>query len=200
MSVSVLAWVVAAWLPVAAAGAAETAFVITGADLEVHRSASDLRVVPVPGFTQIGYPHRGEVGLVYNPVLVPGATVDEAVARTPALPHLIRLKMGQTTILIDPDANYRGAMPGHLDRNHSIIRAQRTWEALRDRGAHVVRRALRVGERADTLSAQDIKPRAILLRPNVLDKPVPGNDNRYRIPTIPRPKTDLDHRLMAAAR
>ena len=176
----------------------DAAFVVTGADLEVHRSATKLRVSPHPGFTQIGYPQRNHVGIIRKPVLVPEATVSEAVARTPAVPHLIRLKQGQTTVLIDPQANYRGEHPGGLDHNHSIIRAQRTHERLQTRGAHIVRRPNQP-DIGDDRSAQEIQPRAILLRPNVLDKR--NQDNQQRdIPMIPRPKKDEDRRQMAAAR
>lgn len=167
----------------------DNAFIITNRGLAVYSSATQLRVNPSPYFRQLGEPERDAVGLIHAPVLVPEATVDPAVADTPALPHLAKLKVGETTVLIDPRANYQGKEPGGLDEGHSIIRAQRLHEQLRPRGAYVIRR----GE----ASAPDtgwIQPRAILLRPDLLEQ----LKKHQGMPVTPKPQK-IDRRQMVMA-
>ncbi len=165
-----------------------TAYLVTGSDLVPHQSMQ-LRHVPIKGFTQIGRPHRDAVGLIHRATIVTAATVSRDVSETPALPHLARVQYGGTTILVDPEVNYLKKRPGGLDEGHSIVRAQRTFKAVQALPARTIRRpeALRSDSGA---SAELPTPRAILLKPNVLDRTpieVPGLDN---MPQIPKPRDE----------
>lgn len=168
--------------------ASEPAFLITRADT-TSQETLERRHQPIKGFVQIGYPLRDAVGLIHRPVLVPSATVSKAVSETPVLPHLARLQVGVTTILIDPEVNYLAEQPGGIDENHSIVKAQRTWKALNAKPAFVTRRVARpVAGSVDAAVAPT--PRAILLRPDLLDKkPAPAQDG---MPVIPRPQKHDD--------
>lgn len=163
----------------------EGAFIVTRADVLVHSNHRDLRTNPEPGFHQIGYPQRQHVGIYVNPVLVPEATVDPAVSETPALPHLVKMKVGQTTTYIDPHVDYLSARPGRLDEGHSIIRAQRMHLALQGGRGYTVRSPHAM---VSDETAEPIRPSAVIMKPNLLNKP--RKDEFDGMPMIPAPQKD----------
>jgi hypothetical protein len=179
----------------AVASAQDTAFVVTR-DLQVHRSATQLRVNPHPGFVQIGHPQRDAVGLIHQPVLVREATVDPRVSATPALPHLARVQMGTQTILVDPNVNYLSKAPGRIDENHSIVRAQRMFNHLASQGGRTY-----FGQpRQDAIDPAEIRPSAVILRPNLLDEPQRHPRDGMPITPAPAPqKREGEPKKMAMA-
>jgi len=103
---------------------------------------------------QISTMNRHVVGIVMQ---------DDAVA-----PELIQLQMGNQPIYVDPDRDY-ARTTGGIDEGHSIIRAQRAYKALTAQDtAYVIRRDLTQVE-----EKQQIMPRAILLRPDHMQRRAP---------------------------
>ncbi len=79
-------------------------------------------------------------------------------------PGLVQMQMGNIPIYIDPDQNF-GRRTGGIDDNHSIMRAQRTYDALTGPDhAYVIRR----GTLDPMANRPMITPRAILLRPDYM--------------------------------
>ena len=81
-------------------------------------------------------------------------------------PEVIQVQMGNLPIFVDPDRDYNRDTGG-IDMGHTIMRAQRTYRALTARGASVIYRVER-----DEVTEEEtrIKPRAILLRPDFLER------------------------------
>lgn len=175
---------------VGTSAAQDTAFIVTRSDLRAHRSVSAIKVNPDPDFVQIGYPRREAVGLIFERVYVREATVDRLVSETPALPHLARVQMGSTTILVDPNIDYLSKSPGRIDENHSIIRAQRMFKALAPNRSYVVRGLPRPESAVDV---DAIRPSAIIQKPNLFDKP--RKDEVDNMPMIPAPQPALRRQM-----
>jgi hypothetical protein len=124
----------------------------------LHQPAPSHRLI------QISTMHRHVVGLMVQ---------EDVVA-----PELIQLQMGNQPIFVDPDRNY-GRDTGGIDDSHSIMRAQRVYKGLTAQDtAYVIRR----GELAPMRERTMIVPRAILLRPDYMDRRVPQE------PMTPAPK------------
>jgi len=94
---------------------------------------------------------------------VVGVMVQEDVV----YPELVQLQMGNQPIFIDPDRKY-GRTTGGIDDGHSIMRAQRAYHAMNAGHAYVIRR----GEPSMSEHGT-IMPRAILLRPDYLERRTP---------------------------
>lgn len=140
--------------------------------MTVSASASDSPVMVIgraaPGLTvpmhqaaprhkliQISTMHRHVVGIMVR---------DDVVA-----PDVIHLQMGMQPIYLDPDRNYRRDIGGGIDAGHSIMRAQRAYHAINAEHAYVIRR----GELKPISNIGTIMPRAILLRPDYLERRTP---------------------------
>jgi hypothetical protein len=136
--------VLAADGPVTVIGRAEPGLVVP-----MHRAA------PAHELIQISTMNRHVVGLMVQ---------EDVVA-----PELAQLQMGNQPIFVDPDRNY-GRRTGGIDDGHSIMRAQRAYKAMTARDtAYVIRR----GELAPAMDRAMIVPRAILLRPDYLQRRAP---------------------------
>lgn len=130
--------------PVTVIGRAEPGLVVP-----MHRAA------PAHELIQISTMHRHAVGLMVQ---------EDVVA-----PELAQLQMGNQPIFVDPDRNYN-RRTGGIDSGHSIMRAQRAYKAMTGRNtAYVIRR----GELAPTTERRTIEPRAILIRPDFMQRRAP---------------------------
>lgn len=113
------------------------------------------RAAPGHELIQISTLHRDAVGLM---------TQEQGVA-----PEVIQLQMGNLPIFVDPDRDYARATGG-IDDGHSILRAQRAYKAMTARKhAYIIRR----GELEPMAEKQTIVPRAILIRPDYLERRAP---------------------------
>ena len=123
----------------------------------------------------------------------PGIVVAARPAPDQPIPPLASLRMATTLVLVDPHADYTVREPGSLDEHHSIVKAQREYLArYYGQPTRVIRRSS-----AQVGGHPVIVPRAIFLRPELLNRP----DLRlrhHRIPTVPSPPKDKP-KLMARA-
>ena len=117
-----------------------------GMVVPVHRDSSPYELM------QTSTMHRHAVGLVKPEVS--------------AIPGLAELQVGNIATFIDPDRKYT-RRTGGIDSGHSIMRAQRTYKALTANDtAYVIRR----GDVAATPQRTVIMPRAIMIRPDFLER------------------------------
>ena len=132
-----------------------------GLVVPMHRQASSHTLI------QISTMHRHVVGVMVQ---------DDAVH-----PELVQLQMGNQPIYIDPDQNF-GRITGGIDDGHSIMRAQRAYHALSGSDhAYVIRR----GELEPMLDRAMVTPRAILLRPDYMQR----RDGQRPMTPAPMPRT-----------
>ena len=131
----------------------------------MHREAPAYRLI------QISNMHRESVGLMMR---------DDVVE-----PEVIHLQMGGQPIYVDPDREYN-RQTGGIDSGHSILQAQRVYKALTAQDtAYVIRR----GELAPLQERVEIKPRAILLRPDYMQRRTPQKPNELA-PVPMKPKVE----------
>ncbi len=155
---------------VALAGMSVPAWALDGEVTVVGRSGPGLVMPmhqPTPSYEliQISTIHRDVVGVIIH---------DDAVR-----PDLVQLQMGNQPIYIDPYQKY-GRSTGGIDEGHSILRAQRVHLAQHDEHAYVIRR----GETEYVSGRTMITPRAILLRPDLMER----RDMQKDRPVAPAPK------------
>lgn len=109
------------------------------------------------------------------PVVAPAATVGRALSEQPVHPWMYKVRVGSTTTLLDPLANYSDDGPGRLDENHWIPRSQREFISRHgDQGAYVI-----MG-RPDGRASRQFEPLMTILKPDALRKP--GNNAPGVIP------------------
>lgn len=122
---------------------------------------------PAYELIQISTMHRDAVGL-------------KTQVDMPA-PEVIQLQMGNLPIFVDPDRHY-GRATGGIDDGHSILRAQRAYKAMTAHDtAYVIRRDLQ-----PVRESQTIVPRAILLRPDYMQRRTPQNPGPAPVPMTPK--------------
>lgn len=157
---------------IALGGMAMTASAADGPVTVVGRAAPGLvvpmhRPAPSHKLIQISTMNRHVVGVMVQ---------DDAVH-----PELVQLQMGNQPIYIDPDQFY-GRRTGGIDDGHSIMRAQRAYKAINAQDhAYVIRR----GELEPMLDRAMIMPRAILLRPDYMER----RDGQQPMTPVPTPRT-----------
>jgi hypothetical protein len=96
-------------------------------------------------------------------------------------PNLVQLQMNNVPIYVDPDQNYY-RRTGGIDQGHSIIRAQRAYNAMAGSdNAYVIRR----GQMQPMMDRAMITPRAILIRPDYMQR----REGQQPQQSIPMPKT-----------
>jgi hypothetical protein len=145
---------------VALSGMAVTATASDSSVMVIGRAGPGLVVpmrhaVPSHQLVQISTMHRQATGVMVR---------DDVVG-----PELIHLQMGNQAVFIDPDRNYRRDYGGGMDSGHSIMRAQRAYHAMNQGGAYVIRRSAQ----SMMIEHAPIKPRAILLRPDFMERRAP---------------------------
>lgn len=123
------------------------------------------RAAPSYELVQISTMHRHAVGVL--------------VERDPIHPELVRLRMGNQSIYIDPDRKY-GRNTGGIDEGHSIMRAQRAYHAMYAQNAYVIRSGAIQRDYARPM----ITPRAILLRPDLFKQ----RDGQQEVKPAPTPR------------
>ncbi len=120
-----------------------------GLTVPVQREKSAYELIPVSNM------NRDTVGLLMR---------DDVVE-----PEVATLQMGGQAIYVDPDRNYI-KQTGGIDSGHSIMRAQRLYKALTAQNtAYVIHR----GKLAPVEEKKTITPRAILLRPDFMQRRTP---------------------------
>jgi hypothetical protein len=117
--------------------------------------------------------------IVVRPITHPAATVSRELSEQPVRPHMIEVRVGQTTTFLDPTANYRGSRPGSLDEGHWILRSQK--KAAEVQGTRVVYGR---DHAKPTVKADPIRPSMILLRPGLK---APQHGDMPVVPTKPEP-------------
>ncbi len=142
-----------------------------GLVVPMHRAAPDYELI------QISTMHRHAVGLVMR--------------ENEVEPGLAQLQMGNQPIFVDPDRKYI-RRTGGIDSGHSIMRAQRAYKALTAQDtAYMIRR----GELTPDHERAMIVPRAILLRPDFLQR------RELQKPMAPSPlKTKVEQGPVASAK
>ncbi len=139
--------------PVTVIGRAEPGLVVP-----MHRAA------PAHELIQISTMHRHAIGLVRQA---------DSIS-----PDLAQLQVGGGPVLIDPDRKYI-RRTGGIDSGHSLMRAQRAYHAMTAQDtAYVIRR----GELTPGPEKAMVVPRAILIRPDFLQRNAPQR------PMAPAPK------------
>lgn len=146
-------------------------------------------------------PHvREHTHIVTRDVTYPAATVDRAMSDQPVRPHMIELKVAQTTTWIDPDVSYTLPTHHHLDQGHSIVRAQRLFKS---RNRDLTQRAHVIYGGPEKMAARtdDVKPAFILMRPDYLErKDKEQNRGMPEVPgAVPKETEKQDKKLMARA-
>ena len=133
-------------------------------------------------------------GLIDAPVARRAATVSRELAQQPTYPHLARVRVATTTILVDPEANYIDRPWGGFDRGLYIARAQRLARSLWNRP---VVRTYR-NEAPPVVGNVENRP---LDRPGViLYSPLPGRElapEANPAPQAPRREVKPDRQRMA---
>jgi len=119
-----------------------------GLVVPMHQAAPSHRLI------QISTMHRHVVGVMVQ---------EDVVA-----PEVVQLQMGNQPIFVDPDRNY-GRTTGGIDDGHTIMRAQRAYHAMNKGNAYVIRRV----EMQPMADHSMIMPRAILMRPDYLERRAP---------------------------
>jgi hypothetical protein len=113
----------------------------------------------------------------------PAALVDRALAEQPVHPYLIEVRLVNTTVYLDPQADYQHKRVGSLDENHFILRAQRLYQSLGGEPARVI-----YGSRARRpLAGGPGGPAVVLLKPGILgpQQQIPGEDRTPSVPQAP---------------
>ncbi len=165
---------VAPFVSVAAAG--ERAYVITA---HTARPSAQVTRYTVNG----GNARTSPVTLVQRQVAEPAAVVSRELSQQPVHPHLIELKVAQTTTYIDPAKDYQFQNGNPIDQNHSILRAQRLHAALNAPGVVIVRNPRAAEVEDQMIRADEIQPRAILQLP-----PRPGQQPQKQDQPTPKPQ------------
>jgi hypothetical protein len=145
-----------------------SAYVVTRPDPGVVAPAAPLLTTNVP--LRSGDSAR----VVVRPVVAPTLILDRAVSEQPVRPWLAEVRLANTTtIYVDPQANYRPHLTRGIDRNHTILKAQRLALSRMALPARVIRNHTLpvVDEQA---ARRDIRPRAIFR----LIKPQPEGERK----------------------
>ncbi|MFA9479868.1 hypothetical protein ACERK3_16415 [Phycisphaerales bacterium AB-hyl4] len=112
--------------------------------------------------------------LIRRQIVEPAAVVSRALSEQPVLPHLAEVRVGGVTVLVDPQVDYRRPTGG-IDKNHTIIRAQRLHQAAQPASpARVVRH--HHADQPDPSATTRPTPRAIFLRPAPPQQQPPADD------------------------
>jgi len=122
---------------------------------------------------------QSRVTVVTRPVAVPAATVSRELSQQPVHPHLIEVRYVNTTLYLDPNADYIHQGVNRIDDNHSLVKAQRLGRSLRAKGVTVIYGS---PQRA-ALDPMNIEPRAVIMRP--MRGPVPQHPGD--MPIVPQP-------------
>lgn len=117
-----------------------------GLVVPMHRATPEYELI------QISTMHRHAMGLIMQ---------DDVTEQ-----GLAQLQMGNQPIFINPDRKYI-RRTGGIDSGHSIMRAQRTYKALT---AHDTAYVIRRGELTPAPERAMIVPRAILIRPDFMQR------------------------------
>ena len=133
-------------------------------------------------------PHKRRVWVaVRQPAQEPVTTVHHLPRFDVPQRELVEVQLIQTTIYIDPNADYLSQGNGRMDANGIIPTAQRLYRSLSAKPARIIVRqdAPRTIRR---LRSSVIRPHMIMMKPQHLHKPnqkkKPG---KRRIPTVPGP-------------
>lgn len=108
----------------------------------------------------------------------------------------VELVQNHMSVLVDPDAHYLDKRPGHMDQNHSFLRAQRLYAARHALPTRVIRRV----DAPCMQSADQIKPSFIIYKPDYMERRQRIDSPRPMIPSVPRPAEDQPQDLMVLAR
>ncbi|MCE9591114.1 MAG: hypothetical protein K8S99_11380 [Planctomycetes bacterium] len=134
------------------------------------------------------------VYVVTRDIVEPAAIVTRELSEQPVRPDLIEVRMVNTTVLLDPDADYYHQGVNPVDQNFSLLKAQRLARSLRGyaRGVTVIYG----GPVRETIDVNSIKPRMIMM------KPTPGNGPQQPgdMPIVPQPpEKSKDSKTVAMA-
>jgi len=113
---------------------------------------------------------------------------------------LVEVQLINTTIHIDPNADYIRQGEYRVDANSSIPAAQRLYRSLMAKPSRIIRRA-DADQPKRMVSRPVFRPHAIMMRPQELKRRTPNKNKTRRkrdIPTVPGPPKKKPHRLMAA--
>jgi len=137
------------------------------------------------------YPSGGApVGVVLRQTACGAVTISRRLAETPTRPYLVEVRVGQTTVYLDPCKDYIRQGTNLIDANQYIPRALSLWRSLVTSRAQIVMPGDRPA--AEARCGKVPVPRAIFLKPEAPRKaePAPGEPKS-------RPQT---HDQVASAR
>ncbi len=78
--------------------------------------------------------------VVTRPIAHPNLIVSRGMSEQPVHKHLVEVRIGVTTIFLDPHKEYRRQNTNAIDENHTIIRALGLADSMRSHRAKIVRR------------------------------------------------------------
>lgn len=140
---------------------------------------------------------RGDHARVYvvtRPIVVPAATVSRELSEQPVRPHLVEVQLVNTTIFLDPDADYVNTGVNRIDENHSLIKAQRLARSLRAYANSV--RVIHGMDAHEVINPHAIRPSMIMMKPRLGPAPAQPGD----MPAVPQPpEKDLKTKSVAMA-
>ena len=141
--------------------------------------------------------HRVDVGqekrvyVVTRPIVDPSVTVDRGLSEQPVRPWLIEVKLVNTKVYLDPEADYIRQGDGQIDENHSLVAAQRLGRSLRAQSVQTIY------GRAARRPAVVIRPAMMLLRPpGLAPRGVPQDEKG--MPIIPEPNKKPARQMASA--
>ncbi len=151
---------------------------------------TDVRIIKGGRVAEVQVDPAGpqSVRIVVRQVTVPSATVSPALADQPVHPHLIEVKVNNTTVYLDPDEDYEHQHPvGVLDRNHFIPKAQRLAKRLGVAGASNVATngAARIIYGQPEAQEQKLDDQPVMIIPKPAG--VPAREPSQTIPSVPAP-------------
>lgn len=131
---------------------------------------------------------------VYTPAAKPARVITKSTGAYADRSDLIKVRVVDTTVYLDADADYIRGEENPISANHYIPAAQRLYRSLNAKPARIVQNS-RAGESYDMPVMQ---PRMIFLKPEHLrrQRPDAGKKKRIQIPSVPAPPKK-DARLMA---
>lgn len=145
---------------------------------------------------QLQVPVKRRVWVASRPGADPAAITSRPMGLHTHTADLVAVRVVNTTIYLDPNADYTHQGEHRIDSDHTIVAAQRLYRSLNAKPARVIRKDPSHRHRV-TAAAGLIVPRAVITKPS--GKQPSPKAKKIQIPSVPGPPKKKPSRLMAYA-